>query len=282
MNKPKSSKFKFALTGTNCSGKTTLALGLTESLKRDSVLAEVVSSSDRRISWSDAHFPVDVRAHWGMITKLIGAEVAAELRGDADVVITDRSVLDLYAIATYDHPNNASMLALEPAILDWVSKYTAIYYLEPLPYQEDNKRPNDDFRMATHANLLTLFDKYRYRLPNVFKIPRKEVLHDIRAKMGLPTIDVLGEDQKWQAISDATGVDLMVKERKTPKSDYDVWILDPATNVPNMPFKVMCIRNMFQSYWPESHWDKLDLMVAPKTVTEVSPFNFKTFQPKKC
>jgi hypothetical protein len=275
MNKPKSSQFKFALTGTNCSGKTTLALGITESLKRASVLAEVVSSSDRRISWSDAHFPVDVRAHWGMITKLIGAEVAAELRGDADVVITDRSVLDLYAIATYDHPNNASMQALEPAILDWVSKYTAIYYLEPLPYQEDNKRPNDDFRMATHANLLTLFDKYN--LPNVFKIPRKEVLHDIRAKMGLPTIDVLGEDQKWQAISNFSGAHLMVKERKTPKSDYDVWILDPTIARHDVVAK---ITDMFRAYWPESHWDSLDLMVAPKTVTDASPFNFKIFEPQ--
>ena len=72
---PQSSKVKIAYTGTNCSGKTTAALDTTVRLKLAGVLAEVVSSQDRKISWKDDHFPVDYRAHYGMMTNLIHAEV---------------------------------------------------------------------------------------------------------------------------------------------------------------------------------------------------------------
>ena len=90
---PQSSKVKIAYTGTNCSGKTTAALDTTVRLKLAGVLAEVVSSQDRKISWKDDHFPVDYRAHYGMMTNLIHAEVQAELKGDAQVVVDRKSTL---------------------------------------------------------------------------------------------------------------------------------------------------------------------------------------------
>ena len=255
-----SSKVKIAFTGTNCSGKTTMALDITARLKKHHVLAEVVSSQDRKITWKDDHFPVDYRAHYGMITNLIHAEVQAELKGDAQVVITDRSVLDLYAIATYDHPDNTQIRDMESMILAWCASYNTIFYLEPLEYQNDNKRPSDDFRMATHGQLLKLFKKYN--LPNVKRVPRSEVFKAIKGILNISGNGVFAETEKWQTIANLTGLTLMVKEPESEvSSDYDVWILaDPFDYIEG----AKKVETMFNQYWGS---DKVDVMLGPKTAS---------------
>jgi hypothetical protein len=238
--KPKSSKFKIAFTGTNCSGKTTMALDVTSRLKaQNHYLAEVVSSQDRKITWKDEHFPVDPRAHYGMITNLIHAEVQAELKGDANVVITDRSVLDLYAIACYDHPESKLIKDMEPMILSWVSTYTSIYYLEPLPYQEDGKRPDDSFRLATHAKLLELFDTYK--LPNLIKgMDRPEIFKNIKDILNIKGNDDLGEDIKWKAIAENCKVVLAVKDKYSAiTSDTDCWVFCNISDTWGQDFNVI-------------------------------------------
>lgn len=227
---PKSSKFKFAFTGTNCSGKTTMALDITSRLKMQGVLAEVVSSQDRKITWKDDHFPVDPRAHYGMITNLIHAEVQAELKGDAEVVITDRSVLDLYAIARYDHPESYMIDGLISTVESWLKTYTKVYYLAPLPYQADGKRPEDSFRMATHAKLRELMN-WSVFSGKVVELSRHEVLDDILTIMGRPRQKpIWGETEKWQRVTDFAGLTLMVKRPTSPvSSDYDVWVRVPST-----------------------------------------------------
>lgn len=226
---PKSAKFKIAFTGTNCSGKTTMAMDVCARLKYQHQLAELVSSQDRKITWKDDHFPVDPRAHFGMISNLVNAEVQAELKGDAHVVITDRSVLDLYAIACTDHGDHPMVIGMEGYILAWMKTYTKVYYLSPLPYQEDGKRPADDFRMKTHATLIALADKYQ--LPNFVKIDRQEVYKDIQNLLGISAIKpIYAETAKWQAIADRLHRFIMIKdEQRSPvSSDVDAWVFLPA------------------------------------------------------
>ena len=273
MDIPKSAKYKFALTGTNCSGKTTLALDITARLKKNAILAEIVSSQDRKITWKDAHFPVNPRAHWGMMTNLIHAEIQADLKGDADVIMTDRSVLDLYAIATYDHPEAELIAKFETAVLAWASTYTKIYYLEPLPYQEDNKRPNDSFRMATHGQLLKLFDLYQ--LDNVVKIPRDQVFKDIKGIIGLESNAPFAATSKWQAISEALNLTLLVKEPASEvSSDYDVWILSEPRDYSEDAAKV---KLAFEAYWGSTN---VDVMLAPLGAAENIPFSHALYEPK--
>ncbi len=227
-NKPKSAKFKVAFTGTNSSGKTTMAMEVAARLKKDyDVLAELVSSQDRKISWKDEHFPTDPRGHFGMISNLVHAEVAAELKGDADIVVTDRSVLDLYAIATTDFPDHPMVRGMEGYIKSWLSSYDLIFYLAPLKYQEDGKRPSDDFRMKTHASLIRLMDEYE--LPNVVRdMSRPECFREILKLLGVErqTNPVYAADAKWGAIARELGVSLLVKEPKwSSTSDQDVWLI---------------------------------------------------------
>jgi thymidylate kinase len=224
---PKSSRFKVAFTGTNSSGKTTMALETTARLKRQyHVLAEVVSSQDRKITWKDDHFPVDPRAHYGMISNLVKAEVEAELKGDADIVITDRSVLDLYAIALTDHTSDPKVLGMEGYIRSWMSTYTHVIYLPPLEYQEDGKRPPNEFRMRTHETLRQLIKNWN--LPNVIDgLSRPEAFQLVLDAVGKTKVTpIFAEREKWQAIARELGVTLMVKKSEWPStSDTDVWLV---------------------------------------------------------
>ncbi len=225
---PKMSQFKYAFTGTNCSGKTTMALATAARMKRMAVLAELVSSQDRKISWKDDYFPFTPVAHYGMITNLIHAEVQAMLKGDADVIVTDRSVLDLYAIMCTDHPDDPMTIGLENAVLAWMKTYTKVFYLAPLPYQEDGKRPADDFRMRTHATLRRLMDEYN--LPNVVIIDREEVFKQIAKEMGFYVPNpVFAQDENWQEIANYAGTAIAVKDHTCETtSDIDVWVASPA------------------------------------------------------
>lgn len=225
---PRSANSKIAFTGTNSSGKTTMAMEVCSRLKRDHhVLAELVSSQDRKITWKDDHFPVDPRAHFGMITNMIHAEVQAELKGDAHVVITDRSVLDLYAIALTDHPDSQMIKDLGVAVNAWAKTYTKIIYLSPLPYQEDGKRPPDEFRMKTHATLLKLIASGDY--PNVEDtLERSGVFRHVLETLHIASKpDVFHETAKWQLLADMFDVSLIVKARNSSTSDQDVWFMLP-------------------------------------------------------
>ncbi len=261
---PKMAAFKYAFTGTNCSGKTTMALAVTARLKRQAILAEIVCSQDRKISWKDDYFPFTPIAHYGMITNLIHAEVAASLKGDADVIITDRSVLDLYAIMATDHPDHSMTLALEPTILEWLETYTRIYYLAPLAYQEDGKRPADDFRMRTHAMLRRFMDKYS--LPNVEEVDRTEVYKQIAQDMGFHVPNpIFAQEAKWQAIVNAMGVEVVVKEQTCETtSDIDVWILLPIDKVLAGDYSPEGFLSVVEAYFGCDHTFNL-LVTAPES-----------------
>jgi nicotinamide riboside kinase len=221
---PRSSQYKVAFTGTNSSGKTTIALTTAGRLKESHVLAEVVSSQDRKITWKDEHFPVDPRAHFGMISNLVKAEVEAELKGDALIVVTDRSVLDLYAIALTDHPDHPWVTqGLWEYVKAWVQSYARIYYLPPLAYQEDGKRPPDEFRMRTHATLRRLIEAHKFE--NVVEMPREAIFKDITTMIGVHVPNpIYAETEKWQAVAQQLRCSVRVKDQANASSDVDVWV----------------------------------------------------------
>lgn len=276
---PKSAKLKVAFTGTNSSGKTTMALEVTARLKRQyHVLAEVVSSQDRKITWKDDHFPVDPRAHYGMISNLVKAEVEAELKGDANIVITDRSVLDLYAIALTDHPKDPKILGMEGYIRSWMDTYTNVIYLPPLDYQEDGKRPPNDFRMQTHATLRRLIEEWR--LPNVIDgMDRpdafKRVLHVLGVDQQKP---IFAEREKWQAVADSVGLTLVVKNQEWPStSDLDVWVMLKTAEQFENGAVINRVKNAVVAFFGTQITP--DFLTAPITATASIPFHHQIYTP---
>lgn len=274
----KSSKVKIAFTGTNSSGKTTWAMLTTGRLKAEyDVLAELVSSQDRKITWSDGHFPVDDRAHFGMICNLINAEVQAELKGDAEVVITDRSVLDLYAIALTDHPYSPRIQALGETVKAWVSTYTKIYYLPPLRYQEDGKRPPDEFRMKTHATLLSLMDKWETKFECLVRdCPREDTFKDVLKTLGISVKNLPFEEQaKFQKIADTLECDLLVKNSKSVMSDTDIWV--SFASLEETSKKLGLVKDHLGMLFDKKH--KFDIMTTVMPV--VAPLNTTLYKAKK-
>jgi hypothetical protein len=237
----KSAKYKIAFTGTNSSGKTTTTLEVTSRLKsQHHYLAECVTSQDRKVTWKDEHFPVNPQAHYGMISGLIYAEVSASLKGDADVVVVDRSILDLYSIALTDHPKHSLITGMRGMIEEWMSTYTKVFYLPPLDYQEDGKRPPNEFRMRTHQTLLNLIPQF----------PGIEVVHDrttlmgsVRAHLGIrKDTTPLAADFKWQRIANKLQVNLAVKYPKFSLSDTDVFIF---TDDAGIYYEAQSLINLF-------------------------------------
>lgn len=260
---PRSAKLKVAFTGTNSSGKTTMALDVTARLKGEHhVLAEVVSSQDRKITWKDDHFPVNPVAHYGMICNLIHAEVQATLKGDATIVVTDRSALDLYAIALYDHPDSDLIKNLGVMVKSWLTTYTRIYYLPPLAYQEDGKRPSDTFRMATHAKLMELIEKWD--LPNLYMLQRPQAYQDIKELCGvLVNKPDLALHRKLQLVANASNTKVVLKTPKSPvSSDIDVWLLSDDTS--RAEWKLGVARRVANAYFGRT----LDLMISPMSALE--------------
>ncbi len=260
---PRSAKLKVAFTGTNSSGKTTMALDVTARLKGEHhVLAEVVSSQDRKITWKDDHFPVNPVAHYGMICNLIHAEVQATLKGDATIVVTDRSALDLYAIALYDHPDSDLIKNLGVMVKSWCTTYTRIYYLPPLAYQEDGKRPSDTFRMATHAKLMELIEKWD--LPNLYMLQRPQAYQDIKELCGvIVSKPDLAWVRKFELMAKATQSTVVVKAQKSKiTSDLDVFILVDE------PGKVSQVRKAAVQVAGDYFGRTLDILIAPSVALD--------------
>lgn len=273
---PTGAPYKIAFTGTNSSGKTTMALAVTARLKEQyHHLAEVVSSQDRKITWADKHFPANPLAHYGMITNMIHAEVAATLKGDATTVVTDRSVLDLYSIAVTDHPNDPLIIALAPMVREYAKTYTRIYYLPPLPYQEDGKRPSDDFRMKTHESLRALI--IGWGLPNLTDgMPRAKVFKDILPRIGIETSKIGNgtflPNEKWQELANHLGATVVAKvPAYLNTSDQDVWVCGTNVNADMIDKAVKWANLMFGP-------NEFHIMAHPATkAASLDPEVYKVF-----
>jgi hypothetical protein len=219
----KRNEHKIAFTATNCSGKTQTTFDVASRLKKRGYLVEVINSLDRKSLWPDAQFPLTIQAHFGTISRLIAAEVEVGLRGDCDLVLSDRSVLDLFSIAMVDHPNDPLMPALKSLVLGWLTTYSKIYYLQPFKYQHDGKRPANDFRMKTHDSLLNIIKTES--LSNVVVIPRENIYKDIQQVLGIEVqVPAFAQVEKWQHLATEHKTNVIVKESVFANSDIDVWL----------------------------------------------------------
>lgn len=220
-------KHKFALAGTSCAGKTTLAHQLIGRLKTYGILADGVTNADRRFSFPRELIETQEIAQNWMINNLIAKEIDLGLHGDTFVMVNDRSVLDFYAYYAYQYPNSELCIALWTYVQEWLRTYDKIYILEPLPYQDDGKRPGDEFRMAVNEVL----DNLARTIPNVAYIDRKDVLNDILQTMGIPkpTAKNVVTVEDLQAFCNAVKLPLVAKMPTYDDglSDVDCWVIEP-------------------------------------------------------
>jgi predicted nucleotidyltransferase len=214
---------KFALIGTSCSGKTTLCLSILAHLKGIGVLCDGVLQQDRRFAFDRAQLELYKEAQYYFICNQIMRESELTLRGHAEVLVSDRSVLDLYAYYEAMFGEDKKLFGL---VTGWCKTYTALYYLPPLPYVDDKARPSDKFRMKVDRRLRPLLNC----IPEVRQMPidRASVLDDILKMLGKKLTDV---DLNVIPYVLKNADKIMVGgsyafNRATKWSDVDVYVLD--------------------------------------------------------
>ena len=211
---------KFALIGTSCSGKTTLVYSILAHLKQLSISCDGVTQQDRRFAFDRPQLEKYKEAQYYFICNQIMRETELTLRHHAPVLVSDRSVLDLYAWYEVTYGRSDPLLSM---VLEWCKTYEQLYYLHPLPYEDDKQRPPDNFRLRA-ADVLE-----RHLLPladNVSRLDRTQVLDDIMKRIGhkLKEVDL-------EQIPEILNVPCILLggsyafNRATKYSDVDVYIL---------------------------------------------------------
>ena len=269
----KTSRFKAGLAGTSCAGKTTLAYSIVGRLKSYGVLAEGVFSQDRKFSFDKSLLEThEVAQNW-MITNMIAKEIEMSLHGDVDLLISDRTALDFFAYYRYQYPNSLLASACWQYVKEWCTTYDVIYLLDPLPYQADGKRPNDEFRTAVHEVLLQL----AHEVPNVVRIERHNILNDVMIRAGIekPNVKNILTEDDVKALATSLGQPVVFKQgTKTPDAltDNDLYIVvsDPLDTDLRDKLRTF-VRGLFGPFC------QIDLHLTNTTATFDS--RFKTYLP---
>ena len=225
---------KFALIGTSCAGKTSLAHSLVGRLKTYGVLADGIFSQDRKFSFPLSKIESEAAQNW-MIANIIAKEADMQMHEDVELVLSDRSPLDLLAYYAYQYQGKSALYeAAKGYAIEWCKGYEALYYLEPLPYQDDHKRPSDEFRLGVDRVLLGLIDEAVAAGVNVVTgLARSDILRDVMQRAGIqkPSVKSALAPTDVQRLSNFLRLPVLAKfanDPGDPLSDTDMWIIISA------------------------------------------------------
>lgn len=269
---------KYGLIGTSCAGKTTLAHTLTGRLKSYGVLVDGVYSQDRKLTFDVSYLETEMAQNW-MVTNLITQEVAMESRSDVNILLSDRTPLDLLAYYAYQFPDSPLFAAMKAYVLEYCKTYAALFYLEPLPYQDDNKRPDDTFRLAVDKCLLDLLREAEEHGINVQRVPRNNVLTYImqRENIKKPNVKTTLTEADCYALAGMAQRPVLVKqsEQKDSISDTDIWVLYPSTEA---SFKHKDIIAMARGHF--GPYVNLDINLGHVDFVNTFDFPYRIFEPR--
>lgn len=179
---------KFGIIGTACCGKTTLCYQILARLKQEGIKCDGVLQQDCRINFDRSLLDTEEAAQWSIIANQLKEEADMALRKDIDVIITDRSPLDLYMYYQFCFGGNVS---LHHTLEIWCRQtFTSLYLLHPVAYEESAARCTDTFRMSIHQRMLTIPRTYKGVIQEEQPIPeasgqrnRDWIIQDILQKI---------------------------------------------------------------------------------------------------
>ena len=153
---------KVAMIGSSCAGKSTLVYSLIGRLKKLGVLAEGVVSTDRKFSYPKRLLVESEDIQCNMIFNQLALETYWASRHDVEVLVLDRTPLDLwcYYEASFPHNSKKKEMVRDLAMRWFDQNYNHIFYLPPLPYQSDGDRPTEDFRNQVAGVITKHIDQF--------------------------------------------------------------------------------------------------------------------------
>lgn len=233
---------KIGIIGTNSSGKTTLCYEVLWKLKRAGVSCDGVLKQDRRISFDKPLLETNPLAQWSIISNQIKAEADMAMRPGLEILVSDRSPLDLYAYYVATHGENYS---LSESLINWCNTtFERIYLLEPVIYAKEGGRPSEEFRDKVFkilCDVVSLVDKGMVRYEScepdsINTFIRENVANEILALVGkqLQEVDLA-------IIPEVLGADVLVGgsyafNRATKWSDVDVYIVQGNSDKRTQPY----------------------------------------------
>jgi AAA domain/Nucleotidyltransferase domain len=220
---------KYAVIGTSCSGKTTAVYGILARLKQAGVSCDGVLQQDRRFSFDRDQLEKSKEAQYYFICNQIMRETELTLRGHAEVIVSDRSPLDLYS---YYETMYGRSHQLHRFVTDWCDRtFKRMFLTAPLPYVDDKQRPSDEFRMQVWVvlkDLCRLHSELFVIEPNTEDSIFKAIMLDLGKMLNGKDLniipDIIGRD-KGIPPSILVGGSYAFN-RATKYSDLDLYILD--------------------------------------------------------
>jgi nicotinamide riboside kinase len=180
------------LFGSESLGKTSIGYMLTGRLRSHGVLAEFVTDSSAAMPFEPECFDHYDAAWMYVVAKKIAAECEFALRRNVEVIISDRTPLDLWYYWRMKHPRSSLLPNAHPLVLSWMHQYDALYFLPAAGTEfryDQFREPTDDSRRtideAFQRDLAALSDRYpaltiaggTYRERGEF------IYHDLLAKL---------------------------------------------------------------------------------------------------
>lgn len=160
---------KFGIIGTSCSGKTTAVYNIVGNLRRNGIHIEGVVSTDRIYPFEKDRLDYLDSAQCYVILQQGLLETIRETRSDLNCFLTDRTPLDFLAYYDYfiKNKNEYKFESMNNFVYSWMKTYDLLFYLPPLPWVDDSKRPPDQIRNSIDQIILQYITKL-----NVLKIDK--------------------------------------------------------------------------------------------------------------
>ena len=208
-----------------------MAYALTSRLKSYGVLAAGVFDQDRKFSFPIERISSEEAQVW-MITNILAKECDTGLHNDVDVLVMDRSPLCLLAYYAVQYRDSDLFVAFKEVVIKWLRRKPdiSIYYLDPLPYQDDGKRPDDDFRMLVDKELAALIGDVERAGVTVKRLERHKVLEDVLLSLNIkkPGVKDRLTRADVQAFANVFNHPILLKPRRNDAdifTDDDMWLL---------------------------------------------------------
>jgi hypothetical protein len=172
---------KIGIIGTANAGKTTLCYEILAALKKAHIKCDGVLQQDCRLGFDRSLLDTNHLAQWSIICNQIKAEADMGMRTDIDILVCDRSPLDLYVY--YAHCFGG-LSSLHKTVEDWCRiTYTKLYMLRPVPYEYSTARCTEEFRDLIDKKMYAICSHYSGNIELEPVIPNMILLDKENTKM---------------------------------------------------------------------------------------------------
>ena len=160
---------KFAVIGTSCSGKTTLVYNVVGQMRKQGYHIEGLTSTDRIYPFEKDKLDIMNEAQAYVVIQQAHLETRMLVRDDLDYILSDRSTVDFFAYQDFfmKDKKDPYYTSMEEFAFNWAKTYDKLFYLGPLPWVNDNKRPDDETRLEID----NVIKSYLPKLNNLIIVP---------------------------------------------------------------------------------------------------------------